>query len=103
MLLCSAAIKVWNFFNTRNTKITLFFFLLFLRNVYFFVMRLFHFYILVRYCVQFEFIALDIGFIASEIYLLKHYFEKSTLNPFLNTFDKINYLVISLCFSLLQI
>jgi hypothetical protein len=68
-----------------------------------YVMWLFHFYILVRYCVQFEFIALDSGFIASEIYLLKHYFEKSTLIPFFNTFDKINYLVISFSFSLLQI
>jgi hypothetical protein len=68
MFLCSAAVKVWNFL------------LLEIRNI--FVMWLFHFYILVRYCVQFEFIALDIGFIASEIYLLKHYFDKSILNPF---------------------
>ncbi len=55
------------------------------------------------FTVQFEFIALDIGFTASEIYLLKHYFEKSMLNPFL-TLDIINYLItFSIFFSLFQI
>ncbi len=80
MFLCSADLKVCNFYYENS-----FVFLVVPEKCILFLLCGCFIFIFssIQYCFQFEFIALDIGFIASEIYLVKHYFEKSILNPFL--------------------
>jgi hypothetical protein len=91
MFLCSASITFWNFLLLVvvhiNKKNFVFLVCTWEKSILFLFCGCFIFiFSSIQYCFQFEFIALDIGFIASEIYLLKRCFEiPIDIESFFNT------------------